>query len=393
MGNSAEGRQRKGNAMATNTLTLNGPKAPTARRNPRGVFEKHPGSGEWWICYWDAQGRKRREKAGTKSNAIDLYRKRKNEALQGKKLPEKLRRRIVSFAELCADALQHAKVNGRHVNETYRIQVLKEEFGSRGAESIPIAAFRSYFDLQDWKPGTFNRNRTTLFSVYRLGIENGKVQTNPAKLLKRKKVSDERVRFINQFDPLDTEVAYLKQLKTEEQRLRAVIEQEWPEHIEELEIALHTGMRRREQYERIDWSCVDLTRKDLHVPNSKNGEGRHIPLNVEARTAFERLRKARIGDGPIPITPQGPVFITKRGERLLGPRHWFEDAVEKAGIKDFTWHDLRHTFASRLVMADVDIRTVAELMGHKSIQMTMRYAHLAPEHKLVAVERLARYNS
>jgi site-specific recombinase XerD len=51
------------------------------------------------------------------------------------------------------------------------------------------------------------------------------------------------------------------------------------------------------------------------------------------------------------------------------------------------------SFASRLVMADVDIRTIAELMGHQSIQMTMRYAHLAPEHKLVAVERLARYNS
>jgi len=83
----------------------------------------------------------------------------------------------------------------------------------------------------------------------------------------------------------------------------------------------------------------------------------------------------------------------RSGEPLLGARHWFEDAVKKAGIKDFTWHDLRHTFASRLVMKDVDIRTVAELMGDKSTQMTMRYAHLAPEHKLIAVERLAGYTS
>jgi integrase len=137
---------------------------------------------------------------------------------------------------------------------------------------------------------------------------------------------------------------------------------------------------------------VDLTHKDLHIPNSKNGQGRHIPLNAEARAAFERLRKGKIGEGPIPIAPEGPIFVGCGGERLLGPRHWFEGAVKKAGIRNFTWHDLRHTFASRLVMADVDIRTVAELMGHKSIQMTMRYAHLAPEHKLVAVERLARYN-
>jgi integrase len=231
--------------------------------------------------------------------------------------------------------------------------------------------------------------RTALFGIYRLGIENGKIQSNPARLLRRRKVAGGRVRFLNQFEPPDTEVDYLKPLKTEEQRLRAVITRDFLEHIEELEIALHTGMRRGEQYQRIDWSSVDLGRKDLHIPDSKNGEGRHIPLNAEARAAFERLRKARIGDGPIPIAPQGPIFIGQSGERLMGPRHWFEDAVKKAGLPNFTWHDLRHTFASRLVMADVDIRTVAELMGHKSIQMTMRYAHLAPEHKLVAVERLA----
>ena len=60
----------------------------------------------------------------------------------------------------------------------------------------------------------------------------------------------------------------------------------------------------------------------------------------------------------------------------------------KAGIQDFRWHDLRHMFASRLVMAGVDIRTVQELMGHKTIQVTLRYAHLAPRHQLEAVQRL-----
>ena len=66
----------------------------------------------------------------------------------------------------------------------------------------------------------------------------------------------------------------------------------------------------------------------------------------------------------------------------------------RAGLKSFTWHDLRHTFASRLVvMAGVLLPTVAELMGHKKIQMTMRYAHLAQGHKQIAVESLARYNS
>jgi hypothetical protein len=73
---------------------------------------------------------------------------------------------------------------------------------------------------------------------------------------------------------------------------------------------------------------------------------------------------------------------------LQGYKHWFISAVSEAGLKDFTWYCLRHTFASRLTMAGVDLRTVAELMGHKTIQMTMRYAHPAPAHQLAAVERL-----
>jgi len=72
----------------------------------------------------------------------------------------------------------------------------------------------------------------------------------------------------------------------------------------------------------------------------------------------------------------------------MGAREWFEQALADAKIGNFPWHDLRHTFASRLVMAGVDIRTVQELMGHKTIQVTMRYAHLAPQHQLEAVQRL-----
>jgi site-specific recombinase XerD len=73
------------------------------------------------------------------------------------------------------------------------------------------------------------------------------------------------------------------------------------------------------------------------------------------------------------------------GHSLKSPREWFGAACRKAGISDFTWHCLRHTFASRLVMAGVGLRTVQELMGHKTVAMTCRYAHLAPEHQLDAV--------
>jgi len=73
---------------------------------------------------------------------------------------------------------------------------------------------------------------------------------------------------------------------------------------------------------------------------------------------------------------------------LVNPRCWFEPAVKAAKLEDFSWHCLRHTFISRLVMAGVDLRTVQELAGHKNIAMTCRYAHLAPSHQQAALEKL-----
>jgi integrase len=141
----------------------------------------------------------------------------------------------------------------------------------------------------------------------------------------------------------------------------------------ELDIALHTGLRRSEQY-RLTWNCVDFERKLLTVPQSKNGETRHVQLNSMALAAFLLLKRHSCG------------IVRVFGN--VGPRGWFEPAVKNAGLTEFTWHCLRHTFASRLVMAGVDLRTVQELMGHKTIAMTCRYAHMAPSHKLAAVERL-----
>src|ERR1019366_8423347 len=126
---------------------------------------------------------------------------------------------------------------------------------------------------------------------------------------------------------------------------------------------------------------VNFSRRVLTVPRSKNGEVRHVPLNSPALAALAELRKRGDGTGPVIRNPQG--------EPLAGPRHWFEPPIRKAKIRAFSWHCLRHTFASRLIMAGVDLRTVQELMGHKSIQMTVRYAHLAPTYQLAAVARLA----
>lgn len=349
-------------------------------RKQRGLFEKVPGSGVWWIRYADASGRIRREKVGNRGAALKLYQKRKTEILIGKKLPEQLRNRVVRFSEIADDAEAYCKANNQGYQfDLYRIGRLKEEFGNRSAD-IPVEDLRRWFSEQEWTAGTHNRYKSTLSLIYRLAIENMKATSNPAHLLKRKREDNGRVRFLNQFLPAKTELDYLKPYADEEGRLRAVIRTKFSGHMPELDIALHTGMRPSEQYG-LTWDRVDLVRRQITIPKSKNGNTRHIPLNSVAFAAFQELFGRSTGEGH--------VFVNIHGEPLQGYKHWFEPTVSEAGLNGFTWYSLRHTFASRLVMAGVDLRTVAELMGHKTIQMTMRYAHLAPAHKLAAVERLA----
>jgi integrase len=355
--------------MATRTLTLMDREAKT-RRNPRGVFEKHPGSGEWWICYWDAQARKRREKAGTKSNAIDLYRKRKNEALQGKKLPEKLRRATVAFAGIAKDALTWSKAEKRHHRDDLsRMPLLLNWFGDRPAESITSAEIeekiRRCAEERGWAASTVNHYRSLLSLVYRLGIRSGKLLANPVRAVPNRREDNSRVRFLT---------------LAEERRLREVIQAKYPEHIPELDLALNTGLRRTDMYERLTWERVNLDLRLATIPRSKNDDAHHVRLNKSALAALEVFR-AR-GDGT------GRVVRNVEGKTLGGYNHWFWSALREAGIKDFHWHDWRHTGASRLLMRGASLRAVQEFLGHKSLAMTTRYAHLSHEYQLGVVELL-----
>ena len=147
-------------------------------------------------------------------------------------------------------------------------------------------------------------------------------------------------------------------------------------------LSVHTGMRMSEQYG-LEWSQIDFERRQIHLPKTKNGDPRTIPLNSVALAALKELQ------GESKIAQSALVFPSPRsGESLQGSRGWFSTALEEAKIHEYTWHCNRHTFASRLVMAGVDLRTVAELLGHRTLQMVMRYAHLAPEHQASAVDRV-----
>jgi integrase len=319
----------------------------------RGIFEKVPGSGVWWVRHTDAQGRLRREKAGTKSGAIHLYRKRKQEALEGKKLPENLRRAPVTFAVIASDALAYSKAHKRsHSDDVQRMTRLLGWFGNRSAESVTPQdierRFEECIDEYGWAPSTVNHYRSLLSLAYRLAIRNGKTSVNPARATRHRKEDNSRVRYLS---------------AEEETRLRAVMTAKWPEHLPELDLALHTGLRRGEMYG-LGWQDVNLAQRFVRVQCGKNGESRHVRLNTVALQALADLRKR--GDGT------GCVIRNLAGEPLCGPRHWFDKAVgdQGANIPDFHWHDLRHTFASRLAMAGVGIGAIQLALGHKSIAMT-----------------------
>lgn len=351
----------------------------------RGVFEKVSGSGVWWIQYFDTDGRRRREKVGTRGNAIDLVRKRKNEALAGKKLPEKLRARAVTFQQIADAALEYSRTEkGSHQHDVYRMAPLSERFGQRPAENILPEEFEGWLNDQaeerEWSVATKNRYTALLKLTYRLAEKNRKVKVNPARFLRMPKEDNARVRYLNQHKPLPTKVEYLKDCETEEDRLRAVIRTKYPNHLLEFEIALATGMRRSEMY-RATWPNVDLEHNILTVPRSKHGETRHVTLNSSAKTMLEFLKEKSAGSEY--------VFLSMRNrEPLTGNRHWFEDAVKNAGVKDFTWHCLRHTFGSRLASRGIDLRKIQELMGHKTLTVTVRYTHLSQPDLLAAVEGL-----
>ncbi len=340
----------------------------------RGVFEREKGSGIWWIRWTDADGRKRREKAGTRSVAEKLLAKRHTQKLEGMKLPENLRAKAISFQELCQDALIHSQAENS-AKQTYelrlRINQLLPAFGSRPADSIRKNEIVSWLTEQsverNWAASSRNRWQATFSLIFRVGIDNEKIERNPAARIRRKTEGTGRVRFLSD---------------EEEVRLRAAIKSRFPEFLPYLLLSVHTGMRMSEQYG-LRWNQVDFDRRQIHLPKTKNGNPRTIPLNAIALTALKQLHGPGRQRGTDPVFPS-----VHSGNALQGSRGWFPTAIEEAGIEGYTWHCNRHTFASRLVMAGVDLRTVAELLGHRTLQMVMRYSHLAPEHQASAVDRL-----
>jgi integrase len=146
-------------------------------------------------------------------------------------------------------------------------------------------------------------------------------------------------------------------------------------------LALNTGMRRSELLS-LEWSSVDLNQRTIRLINTKSETGeRVIPMNAAVHSLLSELA----------MTATSPLVIPssrKPGVRLVDLKKGFHKAISSAGIPHIRFHDLRHTFATRLVRAGVDIVTVQHFLGHSKITMTARYAHSLADVKIAAVSKL-----
>ena len=246
------------------------------------------------------------------------------------------------------------------------------------------------------KPVAINRSLAILRGVLTKAVDHNLLDKNPIAKVKDLEHADEkRVRYLT----VDEEASLREALKVRHHKkcearisgnkFRAV--RNYPQmaeitgyadHIEPLILlAINTGMRRGELFQ-LRWEQVNLGKQFLTVSaaTAKSSKTRHIPLNSEALTVLKTLKKSRTNDLVFP-NPQsgGPLTTVKTAWR---------DVLKTGQITNFRFHDLRHHFASKLVMAGVDLNTVRELLGHASLDMTLRYAHLAPEHKAQAVALL-----
>lgn len=188
------------------------------------------------------------------------------------------------------------------------------------------------------------------------------LQSNPAKNVRFFKENNCRLRYLEKEE-------INKVIQASPLRLKPIII-----------VALNTGMRRGEIF-KLKWRDIDFQRDIIYLFDTKNGDKREIPMNDLVKKTLIGVRKH----------PDGPyVFCKKDGTPYTNIKKSFLAALKKCGIINFRFHDLRHTFASQLVMSGIDLNTVRELMGHRDIKMTLRYAHLSPDHKRKAVEILGR---
>ncbi len=305
----------------------------------------------------------------------------------------KTRRRVmVKSAITVEDALRELQKRVRSINGSAKYSTLNEYADkymdtyakakrSIKADKSRIVAVREFFgdkDLRDIKPSdieafrqsriaagnsksTANRFLSLLSRILNLAVQDGYAETNPAKYIKKFSESESKVEHI-----LSVE---------DEERLMYVC----PQYLKDMVfLALHTGMREGEIMA-LKWDCVDFKGREIRVEHTKSGKYRHVPMDSEVCVQLSSLFKKG----------ERYVFVNKRtGKPYTNIFKTFDRYRTKAGLKQIRFHDLRHTFLTRLVESGADIGIVQLIAGHSDLKITQRYIHPSKQSALKSVENL-----
>jgi integrase len=316
-----------------------------------------------------------KRRAASLSHARNLVHEIKAAIVKGE-WPPKPKPRPSRFDDLLDDYRAAKDRDGKAIMRTnIGYQRLLERFGGRHPEDITpgeVEAWRA--DLATRLSVASVNHHLKLFRAILLrAVDNRRLSRDGLPKIRLLKEDNQRVRYLSE---------------DEERRLKAVASKAlWQVVVFEV----NTGLRRGELLA-LQWSDIDFAAGVIWVRKSKSGEGRRVPMNSAVRALLLELReerkrrlKARVvhhSEG------EGYVFAAPHGGPLSNlNREWYP-TLRRAAIEDFHFHDLRHSFASRCAMGGVDLLSLSKLLGHKSIAMTMRYAHLSPAYLRAEVERL-----
>ena len=326
------------------------------------VFKKQ---GVYWIDYY-VSGRRKRERIGPDRRLAETVLKKRQVAIAEGKYLDKTRVPRCTFDELAGLYLTWSRIyHLGFLPVQSRVKRLQVTFGASQLSAITPLEIDAYLTTRAsaCRPASVNRETQVLRHMFKQAIAWGKALDNPVAHVRPLRVNNRRLRYLSK-----EEISSL--LDAADDILQPIVL-----------AALHTGLRRGEMLA-LTWRDIDLRQGVVRVVHSKNGERREIPMNRTLRETLEGL--PRRVDSDI-------VFPAQSGQTRVNLRGRFQRALREAGIEEFVWHDLRHTFASYLVMSGVPLTSVKELMGHKTLAMTLRYAHLAPDFQREAITRLDTY--
>ena len=336
----------------------------------KGIY-KRPKSKFYWICYKGLDDKIYRESSGSSkfSDADELLTKRKRSVHEGK-VPVTKKIKNYSFRELAEEYLLWIK--GRHQSAEIKGYIIRElvvRFGNlplRKFSTAIVEQFQTELINKGLKNSTSNKKLNVLKAMFSKAVDWEMVEEHILKLVRKVKLQpeDSRLRFISKEECREL-------INACEPHLRPIVI-----------TALNTGMRKSEILN-LKWdSNIDLKHGFILLDKTKNHERREVPINETLKSTLRSLFINRRTDIPY-------VFhVPKTAKRYKSIKRSFATALRRSKILDFRFHDLRHTFASHLVMSGVDITTVSRLLGHKSLKMTLRYSHLAPAHLKNAVNIL-----